>query len=166
MALQLYKIATVEVGSAGASSIDFTSIPQGYTDLLIKLTSRTSSAVLETNVMIGFNGSTANFTNKYVAGNGSGTFSGSYSRLAGKSPAATATSNTFGNTEIYIPNYAGSANKSYSTDSVAETNATNITMQLNAGLWSITTAISSIELTSDGSDSFAQYSTATLYGIL
>jgi hypothetical protein len=158
--------STVTVGAGGAANITFSSIPSTYTDLLVKLSSRTSSASLETNVMIGFNGSTASFTNKYVAGNGSGTFSGSYARLSGKSPAATATSSTFGNTEIYIPNYAGSANKSYSSDSVAETNGSSITMQLNAGLWSVTSAITSIELTSDGSDNFVQYSTATLYGIL
>jgi hypothetical protein len=157
--------STVTVGVGGASSISFTSIPSTYTDLLIKLSSRTSSAVLETNVMIGFNSSTASFTNKYAAGNGSSTFSSSYARLVGKSPAASATASTFGSTDIYIPNYAGSSNKTYSSDSVAETNATAITMQLNAGLW-LTTAITSVELTSDGSDNFVQYSSATLYGIL
>jgi hypothetical protein len=78
---------------------------------------------------------------------------------------ASATSSTFGNGELYIPNYAGSTNKSYSADSVAETNATATFMYLTAGLWSNTAAINSITMTPQGGSNFVQYTTATLYGI-
>ena len=40
MATTFTKIASVTVGSGGASSIDFTSIPSTYTDLCVKLSTR------------------------------------------------------------------------------------------------------------------------------
>jgi hypothetical protein len=77
----------------------------------------------------------------------------------------TSTSNTFGNGSIYIPNYAGSNNKSVSTDVVVENNATESSQYLLAGLWSDTSAITTIRLYSRNSHNFLQYSTAYLYGI-
>jgi hypothetical protein len=75
------------------------------------------------------------------------------------------TANTFGNGEIYIPNYAGSTQKSVSADAVAENNsATYIYSALNAGLWTGTAAITSIKLLIP-SYNFVQYSTAYLYGV-
>jgi hypothetical protein len=76
------------------------------------------------------------------------------------------TASTFGSTEIYITNYAGSSNKCLSSDSVNENNATTAYSVLTAWLWSNTSAITSLSITSDGAgNNFAQYSTATLYGI-
>ena len=79
----------------------------------------------------------------------------------------TDTPNTFSNGEMYVPNYAGSTQKSASLDSVAENNASTAYMAMQAGLWTGTAAITSIALTPDTSTSpsFSQYSTATLYGI-
>jgi hypothetical protein len=77
---------------------------------------------------------------------------------------STDTANTFGNTDIYIPNYAGSANKSVSVDTVEENNGTTARALLGAILWSNTAAITALGLT-PVSGSFVQYSTATLYGI-
>jgi len=66
---------------------------------------------------------------------------------------------------LYIPNYAGSANKSASSDSVRENNATgSIQLRLVASLWSNAAAITSVKLVPDYGN-FAIYSTATLYGI-
>ena len=44
----LTKIQTVTVGSGGASSITFSSIPSTYTDLCLKYSIRTSSNTLST----------------------------------------------------------------------------------------------------------------------
>ena len=49
---------------------------------------------------------------------------------------------------------------------VSENNATTAYATLNAGLWSNTAAINAIGLTITSGQNFAQYSTATLYGIL
>jgi hypothetical protein len=79
-------------------------------------------------------------------------------------PAATSTANTFGNVAIYIPNYTSSNNKSISVDGVGENNATTAFADLYAGLWANSSAITSITLYNIISD-FAEFSTATLYGI-
>ena len=161
------KIASVTVGAGGASSIDFTSIPSTYTDLCIKISGRCTLADANfSSVLMEFNGSSANKSNRFIYGNGSSAISGTDTNLASVLSAGNAntTSNTFGNAEIYIPNYAGSTNKSSSADGVAEANATTATMALTANLWSNTAAVTSIRLYFN-SGNFAQYSTAVLYGI-
>jgi len=159
------KIASVTVGSGGASSIDFTSIPSTYTDLCVKVSTRGTYSGNFINIRMDFNGVSTNQTIRRVGGNGSAASSASLSNFyAGVMPTATATSNTFGNFEFYIPNYAGSTNKSVSMDSVSENNATESYQTLIAGLWSSTAAINRITLYAD-LDNLVQYSTATLYGI-
>jgi len=165
MANTYIAIATVTVGSGGAANIEFTSIPGTYTDLLIKTSVRGDTAATATALLATFNGSTANFTSRFLEGNGSGANSyTSPSNILGGTTAASATSSTFSNIEIYIPNYAGSNNKSVSADSVTENNATAAYVDLIALLWSNSAAITSIKL-SPNAGNFVQYSTATLYGI-
>ena len=164
MALTYVAIATVTVGSGGAANIEFTSIPATYTDLLIKISARNETAG-NSGIFIQFNGSTSNFTNKYLEANGSTVYSGSFARYLGTEVAAGQTANTFSNGEVYIPNYVGSNNKSFSADDVSENNATQAYATLTAGLWSNSSAITSIKLTLVGVEEFNQYSTATLYGI-
>lgn len=161
-------IATVTVGSGGAANIEFTSIPATYTDLLVMLSARsTRSGQVNSSARVYFNNSTSNFSTRDLLGNGSAVSSSSYSDgPLVYIPAATATASTFGNAYVYVPNYAGSTNKSYSIDYVAETNAATIDAQgIAAALWSDTAAITSIKFTEANSQNFAQYSTATLYGI-
>jgi hypothetical protein len=92
-------------------------------------------------------------------------------RFAGFIPNSVATTNTFGTLVLYLPNYTGNNNKSYSIDQGNENNSSpNYLQGLVAGLWSQTSAISSISfgsvIDSNGaSASFAANSTATLYGI-
>jgi hypothetical protein len=169
MANTFTKIASVSVGSGGAATIDFTSIPSTYTDLVVKLSARGDAGAISRSVYLTFNSLTTSYSDRYLQGDGSAASSGSNSGgttkiYAGECTASTATSNTFGNQEIYIPNYAGSSNKSVSVDAVAETNATTQYMSLVAGLLANSAAITSLTLT-PGTGNFVQYSTATLYGI-
>ena len=165
-------ISTVTVGSGGVSNIQFSNIPLIYDDLLIKLSSRTNLNGLADGLILTINGSTAGIvTTKTIQGNGSaasafGSPSGS-DVYAGDTDGATATSNTFGSTEIYITNYKSSKNKSFSTDHVMENNATTAYAQLTAGLWSSTAPITTIKIGTGlaGVSSFVQHTTATLYGI-
>ena len=143
----------------------FTSIPATYTDLVVKVSARDDRALTVDGVLISFNGSTSNFTNKYLDGDGASTSSGTIARLTANAPGATATGSVFGNGEIYIPNYASSNYKSFSGDSVTENNATAALAGLFANLWSDTAAITSITLTPSNGTLFDQYSTAYLYGI-
>jgi hypothetical protein len=162
-------ISSNTVGSGGASSVTFSSIPATYTDLLIKLSVRDARVTLAVaDIYFNFNGTGAgtNISGRYLYGNGSSaistTVTGNGELAFGNGNGATAS--TFGNAEVYIPNYAGSNNKSISSDSVAETNATGGFNLLLAGLWSNSAAITSIAMTPFTSP-FAQYSTFYLYGI-
>jgi hypothetical protein len=167
-------IATVTVGSGGAADIEFTSIPATYTDLLVKASLRSDqNANTGENVRLRFNGSSASvYSGRYIEGNGSSASSVSQSAETSMLPAYgntnNTTSNTFGNLEIYIPNYTSTtAAKSVSTDSVVETNATLAFTLLSAGLWNPVTqaAITSILIYPQIASNWVQYSTATLYGI-
>jgi hypothetical protein len=158
------KIATVTVGSGGASSIDFTSIPNTYTDLMVLISGR--SALTGSNYMtLTLNGSSSTFSMRGMFG--SGTSTGAFttpSNYAGENAVSTATSSTFGNTYLYFPNYAGSTNKSYSGDGVGETNASAAFQSIFAGQWATTSSVTSVSLTPI-STTWLQYSSATLYGI-
>ena len=164
MPLQNMKaIQTVTVGAGGAASIDFTSIPQTYTDLhlLVSLREESSTSAV---AFIKFNNSTANRSERYIQGNGSSATSGTTSVLQFIVCQPSDTASTFGNASIYIPNYTSSNFKSVSSDSVSENNATGAFSRLVAGLWSDTSAINQITITTNTGD-VAEYSTATLYGV-
>jgi hypothetical protein len=160
-------IASSTVGSGGAASFTFSSIASTWTDLVLKLSGRTDNGGNEVNISISINGSTSNFSQKGLYGDGSA--AGSFSRADNLNivlvVASGATASTFGNAEFYLPNYAGSTNKSFSVDDVSETNGTTAYAQMHAGLWSNTAAITSIALTPQGAGNFVQYSTAYLYGV-
>jgi hypothetical protein len=163
LAFTYSKLAESTVGAGGASAITFSNIPQNYTDLVIKFSIRSTTTT--NNVYITFNGTSTGYSSRFLYGDGAAAASASDSlKYAGVVGSSSETANTFGNGEIYIPNYTSSNNKSLSSDSVSENNATTAYTVFTAKLWSNVTAISSISL-APSSGSYAQYSTATLYGI-
>jgi len=162
-------ISSVTVGSGGASSISFTSIPQTYTDLVVLVSSRNNSSNYG-GFYMKLNGSTlgTNVTAKKLQGDGSSASSNSSTEINWTKSDLTA--NTFASTQIYIPNYTSSNNKSVSIENAPENNATaGGILHMTAWLWSQTAAVSEIAFgTFDGSfpnDYFVQYTTAYLYGI-
>jgi hypothetical protein len=156
--------------NASAASITFANIPQtGYTDLKVVVSARDSSTADAAGNLynISFNGSTTTYTNILLYGDGASAGSASvYTRMAGEATtsATGSTANTFGNGEIYIPNYTSANYKSWSSEGVAERNATNAYAALNAGLWSTTSAITSVAI-SPNSGSWVANSTFSLYGL-
>lgn len=168
-----YPIGSVTVGSGGAASISFSNIPQTYTDLIVKISGRTEypGAATWDWAVCSFNGTstTTNWSRIQLYGTGSAAASagGAGSNEVAWLNSNNTTASTFGNAEFYIPNYAGSNNKSISADSVTENNATSALTIFNATLWANTAAITSITLTtgSNPSNKFMQHTTATLYGI-
>jgi len=168
MASTLVALQTVTVGAGGTSVINFTNIPQTYTDLVIKASVRSSDATTNdgANLYINGNTSAALYSFRRLTGNGTAAASDSSSasfrflNVDGNS----ATANTFGNLEMTIPNYTLSNQKSVSVDMVSENNATSSFQGLAAALWSRTDPITSIEINSGG-NTFLQYSTFTLYGV-
>lgn len=158
--------------NASASSVTFSNIPQtGYTDLKIVASTRATGSRSEDSMGIRFNSdsTTANYSIKYLRGNGSAASSGGNDVTAGayigEMNGATSTSNTFTSQDIYIPNYTGSNQKSFSVDVVEEANATTAYAQLHAGLWSGTSAITAITFYDYNGNSFVSGSTFSLYGI-
>jgi hypothetical protein len=170
MATTYTLISSVTVGSGGAANIEFTSIPATYTDLQMLFSVRSNRASNIDQIQVQLNGSTSNDTSRDLNSDGATAGSNnltnfilSYGNIGNNS-----TSNTFGNASIYIPNYAGSSNKSMSLDGVGENNASGTNsaeMGLVAGLWSDSSAITSIKLICNVGTGFVQYSTAYLYGI-
>jgi len=156
--------------NASAASVTFANIPQtGYTDLKIVMSGRDNAASTRSIPRLTFNGSSSGYSSKSVYGV-NGTTTGSENGAStyidwSYVTSANATASTFGNTEIYIPNYTSSNNKSVSIDFSAETNsASSGILGIAAGLWSNSAAITSITF-DRSSDSFVQYSTFSLYGI-
>lgn len=160
-------IASTTVGSGGSATIDFTDIPQTYTDLLLVSSLRTDAAVNYQTSRMKINGSTSNMTAKDLngAGGGAGSATVTTYMLVGYIPGSSATANTFSSQNVYIPNYAGTTYKSIGSESVSENNSTTLyAMDIVAGLWSQTAAITSLSLYPE-SGSWVQYSIASLYGI-
>lgn len=146
-----------------ASSVTFSSIPQtGYTDLKIVVSGRNDSS--GDYFLLSFNGSTSNFSSRYIYWENTSVSSATLARYGGRIDTTFMTASSFASTELYIPNYASSNYKSYSSDSVSETNGTAAPGSMIAGLWSNTAAITSITLTPSASN-WSQYSTFSLYGI-
>jgi len=162
MTMQL--IQTVTVGSGGAASIEFTSIPQDGTDLIILISARASNALVTTILEMQINNDIANnYTYRDLRGNGSTASSTTltFDRVNIQVSANSSTANTFGNASVYISNYSGINSKQISVDHVTENNATAANAYLTAARWAGTAAVNSIKLTG----SLMQYSTASLYKI-
>jgi hypothetical protein len=162
MANTFNKIQTVTVGSGGAATIEFTSIPQTYTDLKVLISARSTNADLDDHLFVKPNNSALNMTQLWMRGNGSASSTSTNVRFA--IPGATSTASVFGNTEFYFPNYTSAANKDFQGTTVQETNGTEAYVYFCSFLWSDTSAITSLVLDLSNGN-FAEHSTATLYGI-
>jgi hypothetical protein len=167
MALQLFKIQAIEVSSP-VSSITFSNIPQGYTDLKLVASVRSNRASQEDGFGIAPNGAGSGYTYRVLSGNGSSASSvnTAYEQIwAVRVNGNSSTSNTFSSVDVYFPNYTGSTSKSYSADAVTENNGTEAYATLSAILQSSTSAITSLTVqTINGT--VATNSTFTLYGVL
>ena len=172
MSVFLQPIYTQTVGSGGAASITFNSIPQTFTDLKLVISARLDGTSGDFGIRFNAD-STNSYSWTYLTGNGSSAYSG---RLGSGSlteyPAGTlngtdTTSLTFSPNDIYIANYAGSNYKSIICDAVRENNGTTGITWMDAGLWSKTNAITSMTIRAyAGNGNFVQYSTFSLYGVL
>jgi hypothetical protein len=162
-----YTLLASNTVSSAVSSITFSSISSAYTDLVVKMSARKANN--DNDIQLKFNGNSSGYSGRYLEGNGATASSGNYSSLSqawsGNASTNNQTANTFGNSEIYIPNYLSSNNKSFSVDAVNESNSNTAYTDLLAWIWANTSAITSIELNANGS-TFVQYSTFYLYGIV
>jgi hypothetical protein len=159
-------IETKTLGTA-AASIEFTSIPQTFTDLVVFLSLRNQTSTSYAAVLK-FNSSTSGYSNIRLYGNGTSVTSDSTSgvgilNVLGVSSTDT-TANTFGNTELYVPNYSGIKVKTLSANSTSENNSSTAFTAIVSGLWNDTSSITSVSFTPPAGN-FVAGSTISLYGI-
>ena len=171
---KLTPIQTITVGASGIVTMDFTAIPQTYKDLCLKLSIRQSGTTggsnnVWDNYTLNFNNSGSSENHRALVGQNADAIQNyTHGEFYLWSNIDGSTASTFTNTEVYIPNYTGSYNKSYICDSVVENNSASAWMSMiQTGLWSNTAAITSIQVISlaAGTRSFMQHTSATLYGI-
>lgn len=161
-------VQTQTLGTAVAS-VAFTSIPQDGTDLMILVSQRASgSPVSQLNMQFNSSGGT-DYSDRTL--DGSGSSASSFARSSQPVLRITTnigtsyTANTFGNTQIYIPNYTSSVAKSASLDGVTENNNTTSYQSIVAGLWNNTAAITSVTFTDQNSGNFVVGCMFSLYKI-
>lgn len=156
-----YKLLDSATLTGNANWIEFTSIDQTYTDLLVYACLRSNRSALNDQGDIKLNGTSITGRRVYGDGSGAGSDTDSYTIP----PANNATSSVFGSDLIYIPNYASTSTyKSVSVDGTMENNGTNSYAYLVAGLYSSNTAVSSFRITCVNA-SWVTGSSIYLYGI-
>jgi hypothetical protein len=142
---------------AAVPSVTFTSIPQGYTDLVIVIAGTSSTSA---EIYCQFNGDTgSNYSRTFMYGDGG-------SAVSGRNSSGTAFSVGFRGTNqsvarVNIMNYSNTT--TYKTV-LARSDAADIVTVAEAALWRSTVAINSVYLYS-GSGTFSTGSTFTIYGV-
>lgn len=163
--------STAVVSAGGASLITFNNILPTFTDLLIVYSIRSSDAgVFQSGSIFANNYLDGTYKRMQLAGNGSTYGANSVAADAevyiGPINCAGSTANVFSIGEIYIPNYAGSQQKSFNINATAGQNDSLGYSSATSYLWSQTTAITSLSLGVYGqTNNLVENSSATLYGI-
>lgn len=153
------------------ATVTFSSIASTYTDLILVISARTDYASTRDNIFVTVNGSATGYSETYLYGYNPTAASAALSSQTKWSKiycnAATSTSNTFSNDELYFSNYSGSTYKTMSGSDAVEGNITTsgTIIAATADLWQNTSAISSITLTPETGPNFVSGSSFYLYGI-
>jgi hypothetical protein len=164
-----YTLISSNVLGSATASVTFSAIPSTYTDLVLRISARSSDAP-PAGLKLQLNGSTSS-VNTYTEVRGDGSAAASLTAgvslnyaAAGYVDGSTDTADTFGSAEIYIPSYNSTANKPFSSFSVTEKNATLAYIAATAMLNRLTSGVSSILISSTGA-TFSSGSSFYLYGI-
>jgi len=163
-------IATVTVGSGGASSVTFSSIPSTYTHLQIRGIGRAANSVTDENFVLQLNSDTgANYSLHNIYGTGSSVganatinFTASYfARTSGASSGAS----MFGAVVADILDYANT-NKYKTLRSLSghDQNGSGY-VTLMSGNWRSTSAVTTVTIKNETGLNIAEYSSFALYGI-
>ena len=164
-------IATVTVGSGGASSIEFTSIGSGWQHLQLRMMSRADfNFAGGLSLYIRLNGDTGtNYRWHRLHGDGASVVAAAAGAADDriefwKSVTDTSTSSSiFSGQIVDILDYA-STSKTTTVRAFNGYDANGIgTVSVQSGLWTSTNAVTSITLTSDGN--WLQHTTAALFGL-
>lgn len=166
-------IATYTVGASSVASYTFSSIPQTYKNLQLRVISRSDRAVTAEGTWFYPNGdtTTTNYARHVLGGDGVSAFASATVPTSGGTgtiytPAASALSNTFGVGIVDILDYTSTNKyKTFRTLTGLDTNSSNSEIRLVSGLWLSTSAVTSIKIDTQGGGNFVQYTQFALYGI-
>jgi hypothetical protein len=156
-------------GTGSSNTISFTSIPQTYQSLQLRILGRGSSGTVE-NVSVRCNNNGSNiYTRHQLKGDGATATANGAISLAGitqsfQVPGNTGTANAMGVAIIDIHNYTStSQNKTIRIFAGNDLNDTNGTIYLTSGLFIDTTAVTEVNLIT--SSNWTTTSQFALYGI-
>jgi hypothetical protein len=159
-------IATTTVGSGGASSVTFSSIPSTYTHLQVRVLGRSTNASTGQSLTISLNNDTTagNYYFHRLRGDGSSALADAYSgeREIVFLPAATATASVFGVAVIDILDYTSTnKNKTIRSFNGRDVNGTGLVAFQSELYFATPAAVATLTFTAN----LAEYTQIALYGI-
>jgi hypothetical protein len=166
-------IATVTVGSGGASTVTFTSIPSTYTHLQVRYIARTSSAAPGSEgdlVLVYGTPHAGNGYSHILFGNGSSTGASNsgglaFSQYSSYATSSTQTASTFGTGILDVLDYSNPNKlKTWRTLGGWDANGSGF-VNLTSGIQNDTSVLTGIGFAVNSGNSFAQHSQFALYGI-
>jgi hypothetical protein len=158
-------ISTTTVGTAGATTIEFTNINPTGTDLIIYLSARTNQAGY-TNFNVRFNNLTTNYSAASMIFTPTATLATANTLTSSAIAQGTAqTADAFTAIEIYIPNFASSREKPISIIGTGENYSATSSHAVNFGNRAGTAATTSVQIIASAG-SFVQNTTASLYRVI
>jgi hypothetical protein len=167
-----YTLITSQVLGSSAASVTFSSIPSTYKDLVLQCSVRSDRVNSQSQIQFRFNNDSSTlYSTTYINGDGvntpgtSGSTNATWLNNPWAGDGANATANTFGSTELYLPNYTSTSSKPSSFYGNQESNSTGATMLITAGLYRNTSAINQITIYPFGSTNWVTNSSFYLYGI-
>lgn len=162
-----YTLISKVVLNTATNSVVISNIPQTYTDLVVQMSVRGTAGAQTQEIYVGLNNNTNQTNWRLIQGNGSAAYTVQASSTYGRGsaiPGGNATANTFANTEVYIPNYAGSTQKAFYVTAAQENNQTEAYAEFISELYTQTSAVTSIQFLASNAN-FAQYTSFYLYGV-
>lgn len=164
-------IAVATVPSGGVASITFSSIPQNYTHLQVRVLGRTNRALFRDFIGINFNSDTGNnYAYHQIDGNGTSAAASGVSSVneintgyLGSANASNA--NAFGVIIIDILDYTNTTKNTTTRALGGFDDNGQGQIIFSSGLWINTNAVNSILITPGVGTLFSQFSSFALYGI-
>jgi hypothetical protein len=162
MAATYEPISSQTLGSA-ASSVEFTSLPGTYTDLVVVCRIGTTGG--SQNIQVQVNSDTgSNYSYTFLAGDGSAAHSGRYSNQTQYVADNYAYANT-GLESVYIYQVMSYANTNVYKTFLGSAATTGRAITKTVGLWRSTSAITAIKLFPSGAETFKADCVFSVYGI-
>lgn len=166
MAITYKFISSYTTPNNTTNTITLSSIPQTYTDLVLRMCVRRNVNGSYYNILLSFNGSPT-YYNIFAQGNGSGGPGASnVPQMVGDAQSNNETAGYFDNIEVYLPNYRDTNMvRTFTSNSAANTNTSLGYVMLTGNSISTTTAINTINIINRDGGNFLADSTVYLYGV-